>query len=91
MTSLGHGPWSPLAPESVSSFDCSRLSTALTIIIYTVVSCIVQLFFVYRIWKLSKKYTMPIIISVVTLAQCAFAIETGIIVRLPDADSFKSQ
>lgn len=44
-----------------------------------VVSCIVQLFFVYRIWKLSRKWTMPIIISVVTLAQCAFAIVTGVI------------
>lgn len=34
----------------------------------------VQLFFVYRIWKLSKKATMPIIITVITVTQCAFAI-----------------
>ncbi|KAF8301476.1 hypothetical protein DL93DRAFT_502485 [Clavulina sp. PMI_390] len=42
-----------------------------------IVSCLVQLFFVFRIWKLSKKYTMPIIIAAITLAQCAFSIVTG--------------
>ncbi|KAF8324012.1 hypothetical protein DL93DRAFT_2049232, partial [Clavulina sp. PMI_390] len=42
-----------------------------------VVSCLVQLFFVFRIWKLSRNYTMPIIIAVITLAQCAFSIVTG--------------
>ncbi|KAF9514772.1 hypothetical protein BS47DRAFT_841071, partial [Hydnum rufescens UP504] len=42
-----------------------------------VVSMIVQLFFVYRIWKLSKKFTMPFIIAMVTVAQCVFAFKTG--------------
>lgn len=45
-----------------------------------IVSMLVQFFFAWRIWKLSKSYYMPLLISLVTLTQCAFAIKTGFIV-----------
>ncbi|KAF8338725.1 uncharacterized protein EI90DRAFT_2404687 [Cantharellus anzutake] len=43
------------------------------------VSMIVQLFFVYRIYRLSHSFAMPFIITMVTVTQCAFAIRTSII------------
>lgn len=41
------------------------------------------MFFTWRIWKLSNSFIMPFIITLVIIGQAAFAIKTGMIVRIP--------
>ncbi|KAF8309125.1 hypothetical protein DL93DRAFT_2046483, partial [Clavulina sp. PMI_390] len=81
MAAITHAGWAVLVANwgDVNILHLLPWTWAMVPVNSGVVSCIVQLFFAYRIWKLSKSWKMPTLIALITITQCVFAIITGTI------------